>query len=125
MKKGFTLVELLAVITLLGLLSLIAVPIVDKLIKDSEEELYQTQVQNIESAAKNWASENIFSLPENNGDYVDKTICDLEKLGFLEIDIKNPKTDELFYKDSYVRVTKTNYGFEYKYFETGSSFRCN
>ncbi len=125
MKEGFTLVELLAVIILLGLLSLIAVPVVDKLIKDSEEDLYQNQINNIEASAKNWASENIFSLPENVGDYVDKTICDLEKEGFLEVDIKNPKNDEIFYKDSYVRITKTDYGFEYEYIETGSSFECN
>ena len=125
MKKGFTLVELLAVITLLGLLSLIVVPVVDKIIKDSQEDLYQTQINNIEAGAKNWAADNVFSLPEENGKHVDKTICDLEKEGFLEIDIKNPKTDELFYKDSYVRITKTDYGFEYEYIETGSSFECN
>ena len=126
MKKGFTLVELLAVITLLGLLSLIAIPVVDKLIKDSEEQLYQTQIDNIESAARNYYADKIFDLPENVGDYVDRTICDLEKSGLLEMDIKNPKTDELFYKDSYVRVTKTNYGYEYKYIEnSGSSFGCN
>lgn len=124
MKKGFTLVELLAVITLLGLLSLIVVPVVDKLIKDSEEELYQTQIKNIEDGAKNWASKNIFNLPESG--YIDKTICELERDGFLEIDMKNPKTEELFYKDSYVRITKTDYGFEYEYIEeSGSSFECN
>ena len=44
MKKGFTLVELLAVITLLGLLSLIVVPVVDKIIKDNKEKLYQTML---------------------------------------------------------------------------------
>ena len=123
MKKGFTLIELLAVITLLGLLSLIVVPVVDKLIKNSQDDLYETQISNIEMAAKNWASENIFSLPDSG--YIDKTICDLERSGFLDVDIKNPKTDELFYKDSYVRITKTNYGFEYKYIETGNSLVCN
>ena len=60
MKKGFTLIELLAVITLLGFLSLIVVPVVDKIIKDSEQDLYETQINNIEQAAKNWSSENIF-----------------------------------------------------------------
>lgn len=124
MKRGFTLVELLAVITLLGLLSLIVVPVVEKLIKDSEEQLYQTQINNIELGAKSWASKNVFNLPESG--YIDKTICELERDGFLEMDIKNPKTDERFYKDSYVRITKTDYGFEYEYIEeSGSSFECN
>lgn len=125
MKRGFTLVELLAVITILGLLSLIVVPVVDKIIKDNKEALYQTQVQNIEQSAKNWASENIFSLPENIGDYIDKTICDLESDGLLEIDVKNPKTDEMFYKDSYVRITKTDYGFEYEYVDSGIWTTCD
>lgn len=125
MKKGFTLTELLMVIVLLGLLGLIVIPVVDKLIKDSEEDLYKTQINNIELAAKNWASKNIFSLPENTGNYVDRTICDLERDGFLEIDVKNPKTEELFYKDSYVRITKTDYGYEYKYYNEGSTYTCN
>lgn len=123
MKKGFTLVELLAVISLLGLLSLIIVPVVDKIIKENKENLYQDQVKNIEDGARNWAANNIFDLPENG--YINKSICELEKAGFLEKGMKNPKTDELFYKDSYVTITKTINGFEYNYNETsGSTYTC-
>lgn len=123
MKKGFTLTELLMVIVLLGLLGLIVIPVVDKLIKDSKEDLYKTQINNIELAAKNWATSNIFQLPDSG--YVDRTICDLERTGFLEIDVKNPKTEELFYKDSYVRITKTDYGYDYDYIEgSGGSYSC-
>lgn len=126
MKKGFTLIELLAVITIIGLLSLIVVPIVDTIIKDNNQELYDIQIKNIEDAAKNWASNNIFSLPEDINDTMSITICDLEKEGFIEIDMKNPKTNELFYKDSYVVITKTSYGYIYDYDETsGNSYECN
>lgn len=126
MKRGFTLIELLAVITLIGLLSLIVVPIVDTIISDNNQELYDIQIKNIENAAKNWASNNPFSLPENINDTISLTVCDLQKAGFVETDIRNPRTNELFYKDSYVTITKTSYGFTYDYNETsGSNYECN
>ena len=65
MKKGFTLVELLAVLVILGLLGLIVVPVVDKIIKDNRNNLYELQIKNIEEGARNWAAKNPLSLPEN------------------------------------------------------------
>lgn len=124
MKKGFTLIELLSVIILLGLLSLIVVPTVDKIIKENKEQAYQTNIKMIEAGARGWAAENVFDLPNENGEYIDKTICDLESSGKIEMDIRNPKTNELFYKDSYVRITKTEYGYDYQYEETGYSLSC-
>ena len=47
-NKGFTLVELLAVLVILGLLGLIVVPVVDKIIKDTRNNLYELQIKNIE-----------------------------------------------------------------------------
>lgn len=125
MKKGFTLIELLSVIVLLGLLSVIVVPIVDKIIKENKEQAYQTNIKMIEEGAHGWAAENAFSLPSENGEYIDLTICDLEYSGKIEMDVRNPKTDELFYKDSYVRITKTEYGYDYQYVETGYSLSCD
>lgn len=125
MKKGFTLIELLSVIIVLGLLSVIVVPIVDKIIKENREQVYQTNIKMIEEGARGWAAEHTFNLPSENGKYIDLTICELEYSGKIEIDIKNPKTNELFFKDSYVRITKTEYGYDYQYVETGSSLSCD
>lgn len=121
MKKGFTLVELLAVIVLLGMIGLIVVPVVDRMIKENREKLYQTNIKMIEEGAKAWASANVFSLPENVGESIILTICDLEQDGHIEIDVKNPKNDQLFYKDSTVTITKTQYGFEYEYDENSGT----
>ena len=121
MKRGFTLVELLMVIILLGAISLIVVPVVDKLIKENRESLYQTNIKMIEDGAHSWASENVFNLPEAEDEFIELTICELEKAGHLEIDIKNPKNDKLFYKDSKVKITKTKYGFEYEYDENSGT----
>lgn len=121
MKQGFTLVELLAVLVLLSLIAVIAIPVVDRLIKENREELYEINVVMIEEGARDWAADNIFSLPEEVGDTKTLTICDLEKAGRIEIDVKNPKNDKLFYKDSFVTITKTEYGFEYEYDENSGT----
>lgn len=53
-RKGFTLVELLAVIILLSILSSIAIFLVGDVIKTSREKLTDTQIKNIEEAAKSY-----------------------------------------------------------------------
>ena len=51
-KRGFTLVELLAVIVILAIVSLIIFPIVTKEIASSKKDLYDIQIKNIIKAAK-------------------------------------------------------------------------
>lgn len=114
MKRGFTLVELLAVLVILSLLSLITVPVVDKLIKDNKEKMYDIQIKNIEDGAKDWAAANPFSMPED-GESITKTIKELEDGGFIEVDIKNPKTNEVFCDTSYVKITNKNNVYSYTY----------
>ena len=66
-KKGFTLVELLATIIVLGLLTLLASTSVTKVLKESKGDLYTTQIKLVKSAAEAWGAENIDKLP-NSGD---------------------------------------------------------
>ena len=51
-KKGFTLVELLGVIVILGIIGLIVTPLVLGTINDSEENVNEMQVETIKRAAK-------------------------------------------------------------------------
>lgn len=57
-KSGFTLVELMGVIAVLAIISLIAIPVVEKNVKKGKEEASKVQIQNIQLAAQNWVSDN-------------------------------------------------------------------
>lgn len=99
MKKGFTLVELLVVIVIIGMLSLIAYPSIINIVKDSREEAYKIQKKVIEKAAREWAIEHPTELSDikENGNKCDcqKKSLSISKLGddgyLSDSDIKNPK----------------------------------
>lgn len=58
-NKGLTLVELLAVLIILGLLVMIVVPTVAKNLKASRVELCKHQLDSLVSASKNWLTDQI------------------------------------------------------------------
>ena len=113
MKKGFTLVEMLAVITLLGLLALVIIPASEAIIKNSKNDSYNIQIQNIKSAMKNYASSNTFNMPTVDGDYVELTLGDLKREGFLEKEFKNPKNEKCFSDNIVLRITRVKNNYKY------------
>ena len=96
-KNGFTLIELMAVIIILGVVGLIVYPVAVDSINNSKKKLYAEQVERILAAADNWATKNISSLP-NEGETKKLTIEELKTAGLLKNEsIKNPlkSTDEM------------------------------
>lgn len=90
MEKGFTLIELLAVIVLLGVIGYIAIPTSFKLILNSKQKLYETQVKVIEDSARKWGIENINELSETEKVYL--SVEDLINEGIIEQrSIKDPR----------------------------------
>ena len=65
-NNGFTLTELLAVITILAIIALITVPNVVGNVNNYRDKLNDTQLKNIESAAKIWGSDNLYILPDDS-----------------------------------------------------------
>ena len=128
MKKGFTLVELLAVIVIIGVVTLIAVPAITKNISSSKERLYKVQVQDIELAAKKWATDSYESLDKEylNSSYV--SIAMLQELGYLSKEkIYNPKNKEVMLgciEVSYNTNDKT-YGYKYDDYNVDCSIKAN
>ena len=86
--KGFTLVELLAVIVILSLLLLLAVTTVSSQFKNSKDELYDTQLNNIKLAAEMWGSDNKVKL-NSISDCVSLTLGYLKDEGYVDIYINN------------------------------------
>ncbi len=64
MKKGFTLVEMLIVVSLVAVLAVLVGASVVKIKKDATEKLYQNKVSYIESAAISWGEDNINLLSD-------------------------------------------------------------
>lgn len=112
-KKGFTLVELLAVITLVGIFLLVTIPTVDSLLKKQKDKLYKIQKNNVTEALKTWGNVNLDSLPEETGQYVEVTLNDLKIEGLVEDDLKNPKTDICYANTNTFTISKK--GEEYIY----------
>ena len=110
-KKGFTLVELLAAIIILSLLALLAGTSVTNVVKNSKNELYDSQLALIKSAAELWGADNLSLLP-NAGECKYLTLGDLKKYGTLDSNIINPKTNEEFSDDMIIKISskETEYG---------------
>lgn len=113
MKKGFTLVEMLGVIVIIGFLVIMVIPAVTNIIRNSREDLYELQIKNIESAAKNWAAENPFKMPREDGDSITLFLHNLHEGGFIETGITNPITGEEFPRDMIIVITKNINTYEY------------
>lgn len=94
-KKGFTLVELLAVIIILGILGLIVVPMVNDTIKEQKEKLYNRQLETIQSSAEGWSTKNSDKIT-NDGTSVYVNVTTLVNDGYLKNkDIKDPRNNKI------------------------------
>ena len=112
MKKGFTLVELLAVISLIATITIVAIPGVNKVREDVNKSMFCKKVELVLSAAERYAEEhkNALSLRSENIEdgspcLVNKTIKELIDSGVIESEstniksFKNPITKEEMLND--------------------------
>lgn len=105
MKKGFTLIEILIVIIILGVVGLIVFPGVNSIIKNNKEKLYNKQLEEIKLASEKWAYNNIDLLPSNEGKSVTLTLLSLKRGGYLPLDIRDPRDGELLSNGLSVVIT--------------------
>lgn len=113
-KNGFTLIEILAVITIIGVVSLITMPVVQKNITKSRQQAYNNQIENIIKAAKDWSSENLSNLPENNDEKLNISLEMLMSLGYVEDNLINPITDKYFSPDTVITIKRVNNNYQYQ-----------
>ena len=117
-KKGFTLVELLAVIVILSLVLVIAVPSVNKYIKQSKEKAYNTQISTIIEAAQAYASANSGLLPRKEEFVVKITLGQLKSSGLIKEEVKNPNDDKYFDDALTIEIKKKGETYNYDIVES-------
>lgn len=105
-RKGFTLVELLAVIAILAILVIIALPNVLKMFNDSKRNSFMTEARNIYNEAEkkylsNQISGNLLTTYSNDSGLCESgvTKCDLDLSGRTNIDylIKTNTSGKIIY----------------------------
>ncbi len=132
-NRGFTLVELLATITILAVIALITIPTISNVLKENKNKIYETQIKQIEIAAKVWGSDNLGILPNDTDSTLEMTIDDVEKGnvlddykkliitlqtlqdgGYINDEIKNNKTGELISPNTKIVITKNDKKLDYE-----------
>ena len=87
------------------------VPIVDKNIKQSKEDMYNIQIENIRMAGKNYFVDNILLKPVN-GQYAYVSLEQLVDLDYIG-EIKNPKTGMQFDDTIFIQLFNDNGSYIY------------
>ena len=77
-ESGFSLVELLAVVVILGLLSAIAIVGVNSVIKNAEKRHYESQMDALKMAAQSYTQDNRNALPKTIGGQTTVTLKTLQ-----------------------------------------------
>ena len=96
-SKGFTLMELLAVIVILAIIALIAVPIVLTIIRDSNKETNKRSVDMYAKAVENAITQ--YQMKENKTPTTKKDIED-----YIQLDKKNIDCDVNLNKDGSIYI---------------------
>ena len=113
LKKGFTLVELISVIIVLGIISLIVFPVVRNQIELVKTESYNRSVDSIVDAARRYVSTGQLGYP------TEEQTLSLEVLiqaGLLDRNaLINPRTDDPLGGCVMYKWNETSNIFEYRY----------
>ena len=97
MKKGFTLIEMVAIIIILALISLIVYPVISNIINDNKDELYERQMGELLRLSNAWVAGNAIDLEPREGFSYNLSFDELGQDGYvIDKDIINPKTGEKF-----------------------------
>lgn len=134
--KGFTLVELLAVIAIMGMLAVIMVPTISGVIEENKTNNSENLKNSIKSSARAYISDNRYEIKLDDSscandirnitfignDYIDESKITVELLvnkGYLKSnsgEIIDPKTNKSIDKNnSYIKVTYDCSSKDFKY----------
>lgn len=126
-NKGFTLIELIAIIIIISVILLLGFINITKISDNRKADLYEKLVDIIESAGKDYIDRHSSEADELA---VDGTICvklsTLDAEAFLEngSTLTDPRNDSPIDPDRYVSATKTTEGFVYAFSNSADPTGC-
>ena len=110
MKKGFTLIEILVVICIIGVLSATSFISFAKINEKTTEQDYNNVVTSFITSAEVYIDndENLRKIVYNDKGSVKVTLQDLYSKGFIKPNEKNPLTKKEFNSNSYITIKYTD-----------------
>ena len=108
-RKGFTLVELLAVLVLLSAIMYIAIPSISSSMERSKNKKKEKNIQLLEAAAEMYFADHRYAIQKNSQCYI--VLEDLVSGGYVSSDTVKNDDDELL---GVIVYTKNTNKLEYK-----------
>lgn len=110
-NKGFTLVELLAVLIILAILFVISVPLMTEILDQSKNTLYKKQIDTILDGTYDYSLKHINYLPKNNNtSYI--TLGELKYEGIVDYNLTDPNTNKRFSDELVISINKVGTGYK-------------
>ena len=118
-KKGFTLIELMGILIVIGIIAVIAVPTINDTIKKSNNDLYNEQINYIVKHAERWSVSNTDMISEDTTYYL--TLDQMIEEGIIEDDdVIDPRDETSKINGCVVISFKKDYSqYDYSFQESG------
>lgn len=116
-KKGFTLIELLGSIVILAALALVAFPAILSVLNSGQEQVDESVIKFIESAAADYVNDNLNTINNDTGTV---TGCTLVENGYISTTFYDKYKEEI---DNH-QITYSLSRKEYSYDSGGSQSNC-
>lgn len=118
--KGFTLIELVAIVIVLAAIFLVSFPSLMNISKDDEEKKYENMVENLCLAGNSYIYSNIEDFKELLivDNKIEIPVEELIGYGSVDGDLKNPKTNKSVESDSLVYTVLSDNSLDCEYKES-------
>jgi prepilin-type N-terminal cleavage/methylation domain-containing protein len=106
-KRGFTLIELIAVIVILGVLLSITTMSVTSYLNETKEKSFESLVESVETSAQMYIADHSNDFPELNtvGSTFDIELADLVNNNYISDHVQDPRTNDSIPLTTKIHIT--------------------